>query len=135
MNLGSFIDALVKKFPQLGKDPEVDDISDFVAPLSDDGRARLWEEFRNTYTLVSRPNRAVFVATAGKMGISVVRKEQDHEMVCYVCGARFNLTQTTCPKCGNHDKTWRAIIRAGGYRSGKLKGEIEDERAHALSRK
>jgi hypothetical protein len=98
------------------------DIGDFIGQFTDGDRRRLWDEFNDSYTLVSAPRRAVFVQLATKMGLSRVSNDRvaTWEYVCYLCTAKFGRThrypidEPTCPTCGNRDRPYFALIRAGG---------------------
>ncbi len=121
---------LVEKYPAYLKETsELADIIQFLGRFGEDEISKIWEAFRMTYAFASAPRLAVFNTAATNSGARMRGGDaKKYEFVCYVCGARFILSLTTCPKCGNHDKNWRAVIAEGGYRGGRLKGEVEDER-------
>lgn len=123
-------DKLVTKYPSyLKESDELAEIVEFLGRFGEGDIDKIWESFRMNYGYTSAPRVSVFNKAANESGARFKAGAQKaYEFVCYICGARYFLDKTACPSCGNHDKTWRALIVAGGYRGGKLKKEIEDER-------
>jgi RNA polymerase subunit RPABC4/transcription elongation factor Spt4 len=112
MNDQAFLNALTKKYPQLIKDPELEDINDFIKALTDEGRSKLWEEFRDTYTNVSRPNRAHFVTTATRISVSRKGVEKSYEYFCYTCQIFYPTDARCCPKCRNTENGGYILVYA-----------------------
>ena len=127
MTRTEFGEKLTGKYPELLRESmkgEFLEIRESTRGLSDGSLRRLWDEFADTYDRASPPRRATFVQIMKALGLKRVSATGEPcEFVCLKCDGRFGLALTTCPKCGNSDKTWRAVIGVGARRSMKLESE------------
>lgn len=127
MTVTEFSTKLSAKFPEyLNPGPgadELKDIGEFLGKFVPEDLERVWSTFREGYTYNTLPKLAAIVKASRecearfKPGVS---RPQPWEYVCYLCTAKFGRThrypidEPTCPTCGNRDRPYFALIRAGG---------------------